>query len=438
MKKRIGTNRIHSRILTSALIVLMGLGIGISCSKDTGVSSIDSTSTDDGVSSRRSVGTKPAVGSSNYADFHPQSGVNYDPFAGMSVQDRQHAIGGPEAAEKYLQIIVRQIALAMGNQKARRALYDAVPRLGQGEAHLAKIIVEHSSVLDGISAGFKDSVTGKSIGGELSNQAASTPSNGEAILKASKALFDLTLTVVAPSGKEWKDPSQTIPVFYMPMNDEQAKTMVGVNAKLEPVVYPFSSTDAPTAFLLLKFDEDSPMFDVGNESGLYYSPISQERGVMDYMFAFFSFTTPAFAHDDNPAHSLHHNLIQPAKKIIIYNDHEGIGSPEIFVVVEIRLTSSWVYKEKFDLKDVDNVGQIYTKYAYHRTDHTTSPLYDYRLVKVAVWERDDDWHNDLVCEWGAINGVYLQRVNADKTLYRYQASSNERDADLTIRRTDEE
>ena len=60
----------HSRIFTSALIILMGLGIGISCSKDTGVSSIDPTSTDDGVSSPRSIGTKPAVGGSNYADFH--------------------------------------------------------------------------------------------------------------------------------------------------------------------------------------------------------------------------------------------------------------------------------------------------------------------------------------------------------------------------------
>ena len=77
MKKRIRTNRMHSRILVSALIVLVGLGIGISCSKDTGVSS------------RRLVGTKPAVGGSNYADFHPQTNVNYDPFDGMTWDDRQ-------------------------------------------------------------------------------------------------------------------------------------------------------------------------------------------------------------------------------------------------------------------------------------------------------------------------------------------------------------
>ena len=41
MNKRIWTNRLRY-ILVSGLIILMGLGI--SCSKDTGVSSIDQTS----------------------------------------------------------------------------------------------------------------------------------------------------------------------------------------------------------------------------------------------------------------------------------------------------------------------------------------------------------------------------------------------------------
>lgn len=71
MKKRIRTNRLHRYILASGLI-MVGFGIWISCSKDASVSSIDPTSTDDGISGQRSVGTKPAVGSSNYADFHPQ------------------------------------------------------------------------------------------------------------------------------------------------------------------------------------------------------------------------------------------------------------------------------------------------------------------------------------------------------------------------------
>ncbi len=80
MKKRIRTNKMRSHILIPFLMVGMGLGIWISCSTDNMISSIDQTSTDDGVSGQRSVGTKPAVGGSNYADFHPQTNVNYDPF----------------------------------------------------------------------------------------------------------------------------------------------------------------------------------------------------------------------------------------------------------------------------------------------------------------------------------------------------------------------
>ena len=138
MKKRIRTNRMRGHILISALIVV-GLGIGISCSKDTGVSSIDPTSTDDGVSSRRSVGTKPAVGGSNYADFHPQTGVNYDPFDGMGLRARQQAIGGPEAAEKFLKLVVAQVASAMNDERARSVLYDHVPQLDHGRMPAMRI-----------------------------------------------------------------------------------------------------------------------------------------------------------------------------------------------------------------------------------------------------------------------------------------------------------
>ena len=70
MKKQIRTNRMHSRILVSALIVLVGIGIGISCSKDAGVSSVDP----------RPRATKPALPASNSFDFHPQTNANYDPL----------------------------------------------------------------------------------------------------------------------------------------------------------------------------------------------------------------------------------------------------------------------------------------------------------------------------------------------------------------------
>ena len=86
MKKQIGTYRIP----VSALIALVGLGIGISCSKDTGVSS-----------KTPPVATKPALLSS--PDFYPQTNVDYNPFPNMSLEERKAAIGGAEGAEKHLQ-----------------------------------------------------------------------------------------------------------------------------------------------------------------------------------------------------------------------------------------------------------------------------------------------------------------------------------------------
>ena len=74
---------------------MVSFGIWISCSKDTGVSSIDP----------QPLATKPAV-VSEPVDFHPQTGVNYDPFNGMNEEDRKNAIGGREAAE--VKKVVRQ------------------------------------------------------------------------------------------------------------------------------------------------------------------------------------------------------------------------------------------------------------------------------------------------------------------------------------------
>ena len=114
MKQRIWTNRIP----VSALIALVGLGIGISCSKDASVSN------------KPPRAGKAAVPTS--VDFHPQKNVNYDPFDGMGEDGRKDAIGGREAAEKYLRVLVAQLANAMQKEQTRRILQKVVPTVNNG------------------------------------------------------------------------------------------------------------------------------------------------------------------------------------------------------------------------------------------------------------------------------------------------------------------
>lgn len=432
MKKQIRTNRLRRYILASGLI-MVSFGIWISCSKDAGISSINPT--DDGVSSQKSIGTKPAVGGLNYADFHPQSGVNYDPFAGMTADGRRSAIGGASTAEKFLQLMVAQVALAMGDDKARDVLYDYVPNLDEGEIHLSKLAAIYPDLLNGMSGGFKDALANAFLSGQLNNKALEVSTDGEAILRVSKAMFDLSLTVVTPPGQGWNSSDDKIPVFYMPMDDATATTMSGKDADGNPITYPFSETAAPTAFLLLKFDESSPMFNVGEEGYTYRLP--QDDGMFAWLFNL-SFTSPVEAHIPGPTgHGPHANKIQAVKKIVIYNDHEGIGSPEIWVSYRIRIHPSYTYTDNFDLADVDNVNVLYTDYDDERTTHSTGSQNSNYIDFIRVFERDDGWHDDTVCEWGGINDIYLPSIGVEKTLLPSQASSSEQDARLTLEKTNE-
>lgn len=264
---------------------MVSFGIWISCSKDTGVSSINPTSTDDGVSSPRSIGTKPAVGGSNYTDFHPQTGVNYDPFANMTLEDRRSAIGGPDAAEKYLRIMAKQLARVMADAKTRTILHSVVPDMEQGEIHISKIADEFPQFLEKLSDGFRDAVANGAISGNLANLIKDDKSDSKTIYKASKALFELEIAVSNPSGKTW-NPSQPIPVFFAPIDDESATVIEGIawqpNEKIPVFYVPRDDSDGaliegmdangktlsiiintrdetvPYTLLYLNFDEDSP------------------------------------------------------------------------------------------------------------------------------------------------------------------------------------
>ncbi len=408
MKKRSRTNRIHSRILASALIVLMGLGIGISCSKDTGVSS------------RRLVGTKPAVGGSNYADFHPQTGVNYDPFANMTLEERRSAIGGPDAAEKYLRIMAKQLARVMADAKTRTILHSVVPDMEQGEIHISKIADKFPQFLEKLSDGFRDAVTNGAISGNLANLIKGDKSDSKTIYKASKALFELEIAVSNPPGKTW-NPSQPIPVFFAPIDDESATVIEGIDTNLQSISVPVGGDTAPYTCLVLNFDEDLLEYyrsgSNGESASMLPVPSQKAQPFWDNIFKSISLTSPAYAHYppypfDNPPGSPHapcysENILQPVKKIAIYNDHEDwpMGAPEIFMGIIWRKPPNepvlpYRTREE-DLEDLDETNVWYTKFDHLRTLHGTcgasGTLQEVYVLEMDPWPGEGDdlgrWYN---------------------------------------------
>ena len=406
MKKRIRTNRQVSRILFSVLIALVGLGIGISCSKDTGVSSIDPTSTDDDVSSRRPVGTKPAVGGSNYADFHPQTNVNYDPFAGMTRAERKAALGGSEGAVKHLQVVARHVAQAMQNKGARELLNRVVPKEKKGDVHLSQIMIDNPLFLSLVSEGFKDAVSDKGVEANLSEIIQDTQSNGEAILKASKALVDVVLTLVTPPGKKW-NADEMIPVFSAPLDDKPGSIMKGVDAKLNPISLTLKKGDPPYTFLFLNFDEDSPMIrdtSLSLEQGL--TPVERLWAYWQNTFQSISLTTPAYAHvqGSGVVHYSHHSFVAPVHTITIYDDSEGWGGgdPEIYVKIKIRiiLQGNHFKEDRYDLPDVNEINHLYTEYMHLRSTHGLQPEWNNTRVKeIKVMEEDFATPDDHMGKW---------------------------------------
>ena len=419
MKKRIRTNRMRDRILISALIVV-GLGIGISCSKDASVSSINPTSTDDGVSNRRLVGTKPAIGGSNYADFHPQTGVNYDPFAGMTREERKAALGGSEGAIKHLQVVARHVAQAMRDSAARELLHRVVPKDKQGDVHLFQIMMDNPAFFGLVSEGFKDAVSNKGIDANLSAIIRDTPSNGEAILKASKALVDVVLTLVTPPGQEW-DANDTIPVFSAPLDDNAGSVMEGVDAELNPISLTLHDGDPPYTFLFLNFDEDSPMITEGRSLSLEpeLTPIESLWAYWQNTLQSISLTTPAYAHQNTGiTHDSHSSLVAQAYRITIYDTREGWGGgdPEVYVTIRIRLRliSDHTHENRDDLPDVNELNHEYDDYEDLRSTHGVRAEWNNnRIRKIRVMEYDFASSDEYMGQW---SNIHLPIANRRKLL----------------------
>lgn len=384
---------------------MVSFGIWISCSKDASVSSIDPTSINDGISSRRLVGTKPAVGGSNYADFHPQTNVNYDPFAGMTREERKAALGGSEGAIKHLQVVARHVAQAMRDSTARKLLHRVVPKDKQGDVYLFQIMMDNPAFFGLVSEGFKDAVSNKGIDANLSAIIRDTPSNGEAILKASKALVDVVLTLVTPPGQKW-DANNTIPVFSAAIDDEPGNVIEGVDAELKPTSLTLHNGDPPYTFLFLNFDEDSPMIREGASFSLEQG-VSPVEGLWAYWqntLQSISLTTPAYAHSYGPSHKSHSSLVAPVHSIRIFDTNEGWGGgdPEVYVKIKIRITlnGSYYHEDRFDLPNVNEVNVTYTEYAGLRSSHgVKSEWNNNRIKEHKVMESDFPSADDTMGKW---------------------------------------
>lgn len=410
MKKRIRTNRLHRYILASGLI-MVSFGIWISCSKDTGVSSIDQTSTSDGVFDQRLAGTKPAVEGSNYADFHPQTGVNYDPFDGMIWDDRKAALGGIEGAAKYLQVVAGRVAQAMQDKSVRALLHSTVPKEREGEIHLAQLLIDNPHFFGLTSRGFKGAISGKDVSADLSDIIQDTKSQGEAILKASRALLDVVMVVVTPPGKYW-DGEEAIPVFSAPADDAPGNVMEGVDGDLKPISLKLQRGDAPYTFLFLNFDEDSPMIREGRprvsisfEQEL--TPIEQLWASVRKTWQGISLTTPADAHiyGSGVVHYCHSWLVAPVHAIRIHDDSEGYGGwpPEVYVDIKIRLipVGQFYYEDKYDLPDVIEVGTLYLHTDLYST-HGLKEEWNFAEIKQIRIMEEDPGLDDHMGKWNDI------------------------------------
>ena len=395
MKKRTWTNRIP----VSALIALVGLGIGISCSKDSTVSSIDPTLR----------ATKPTTSSSHLS-------TNFtDPFPGMTLDGRRVAIGGPDAAEKYLRIITKCLAVVMADAELRLDLYRVVPPIEQGEIHISKIADRFPRVLEKLSEGFKDAVARGAISGALAQLINDAPSDAEAIYKASRSLFELELSVANPPEHAW-DPIQPIPVVFAPIDDEGATSIEGIDTSLQPIFMPLSGPS--TTCLVLNFDEDLALSYERNAGGVSFVPQDKRLWTWQNVLNFFS-VSPAYAHyppfplDDNPGtpHDpcYSEDILQPVAGIEIYDDHEvwPMGDPEIFMGINWKTNPEPVQPYRTaeeDLEELDDTNVWYTDFADLRTLHgTCGPSGKLETVYVLEWDpwpgEGDDlgrWHNRTI------------------------------------------
>ena len=362
----------------------------------------------------------------------------------MTLKERREAIGGPETAKKYLRIMVKHLAQVMADDKFRAILHSVIPDLKEGEIHISKIAEQYPQILETLSKGFKDAVADGAISGHLAQLLGGPSSDAEMLHKASKALCDLILTVVALDDQTW-NPTRAIPVFFSPLTDEKnATVMEGVDTDLRAITAPFGrgKEGRPSVYLLVKADENSPMID-SNKNAIKVSMTPSDNGMWSSIFKSFNsigLVSSAYAHDHHLDHGPHYSLIKPAKEITIFEPHEDETRLDIKIDVRIKVTQSGlIYNQSFDLTDVDYVDIPYTDYAHLVTEHGLSQYWNgNRIYWIRIYETD--WWNDddEVCRWSNVElrspgQLYLPRDQGDIGIGE-DGQGLHQDAELTIER----
>lgn len=207
------------------------------------------------------------------------------------------------------------------------------------------------------------------------------------------------------------NPAQPIPVFFAPIDDESATVIEGIDTNLQSISVPAGGDTAPYTCLVLNFDEDSPVLHERSSASSGFS-VPQRKSLWTWRNIWNVFSvSPAHAHypifpfDDDPGvpHDpcYSNKILQPVKKIAIYDDHEDwpMGAPEIFMGIKWPNEPVQPYRtSEEDLEELDETNRWYeTEFEDLRTLHGTCGG-NGKLSQVYV-EEMDPWGGDDLGRW---------------------------------------
>ena len=298
----------------------------------------------------------------------------------------------------------------------RDILRKNVPSWEKGEVKISELAVEYPYLLTALARNLKANIQDQEMLDRLAQITQQTQFDEKALLQVVGAMFDMEIVIANPPGESW-DGTQAIPVFYIPVIDDDVTEITGIDSDFNLVTLPAEIKEYPYSLLAVNFDEDPEP--TGTSNSLYRPKNERPFNIWEF------FVSPAWAHKPNGHKDCHqYRLIQQAREIVIYKDHEpGPNKPEI--QIEVYYKKNTVSSlPRHNLPNVDVEDSVYTEYEDLRTRHGTCWE---AIEKIQVWE-DDASSDDNVAYWtdvavGHGGIVVLTPDNAD---------DKDRDAKLKI------